>query len=90
MLMKMKIIVTLNLILKIMEISNISAADKDFLGSIEGFFERYIRNRAYYDKCEDAYERTEAQYEALMGRRRYKNYDTFRSAYSRYYKEKRG
>lgn len=74
----------------IMEISNISAADKDFIGSVEGFFERYIRNRAYYDKCEDAYERTEAQYEALMGRRRYKNYDTFRSAYSRYYKEKRG
>lgn len=68
--------------------SNVSAADKDFLGKPEGFFERYIRNRAYYDKCEDAYERTEGQYAALMGKRKYASYASFRAAYSRFYKRK--
>lgn len=68
--------------------SNVSAADKVFLFSAEGFFERYVRNRAYYDKCEDAYERTEAQYEALVGQRKYSSYASFRAAYSRFYKNK--
>lgn len=68
--------------------SNVSAADKVFLSTAEGFFERYVRNRAYYDKCEDAYERTEAQYEALVGQRKYSSYASFRAAYSRFYKNK--
>lgn len=67
--------------------SNVSAADKDFLGKPEGFFERYIRNRAYYDKCEEAYERTEEQYAALLGKRKYTSYGSFRAAYSRFYKK---
>lgn len=67
-------------------ISNISAADKDFLRGPEGFFERYIRNLAYYTKCIDAYERTEAQYIALTGAPRYQSYGSFRAAYSRFCK----
>lgn len=67
--------------------TTISAADKDFLRGAKGFMERYLRNRAYYDKCVDAYEQTERQYEALTGARRYKNYDSFRSAYSQYFRK---
>lgn len=67
--------------------SSVSAADKEFIGTVEGFFERYIRNRAYYDKCEDAYERTEEQYAALLGKRKYTSYGSFRAAYSRFYKK---
>lgn len=70
------------------DISTVSAADKDFLRSAEGFFERYIRNRAYYTKCEEAYQRTEAQYMALTGVTRYKSYESFRSAFSRFYSKK--
>lgn len=71
-----------------MTISSISAADREFLAGAEGFFTRYVRNRAYYPKCEDAYECTERQYQALTGKRRYKSYDSFRSAYSQYYRRK--
>lgn len=69
--------------------SNVSAADKDFIGATEGFFERYVRNLAYYDRCEEAYERTEAQYSALMGKPKYTSYGSFRAAYSRFYSKKR-
>jgi hypothetical protein len=68
--------------------SNVSAADKDFIGKTEGFFERYVRNLAYYDRCEEAYERTEAQYFALMGKLKYTSYGSFRAAYSRFYKKR--
>lgn len=67
--------------------SNVSAADKDFIGTPAGFFERYVRNLAYYDKCEEAYERTEEQYAALLGKRKYTSYGSFRAAYSRFYKK---
>lgn len=65
--------------------SIISATDKDFLNGVGGFIDRYIRNLAYYTKCEEAYERTEAQYVALIGQRRYKTYDSFRVAMSRHF-----
>ena len=68
--------------------SNVSAADKDFIGTPAGFFERYVRNLAYYDRCEEAYERTEAQYSALMGKPKYISYGSFRAAYSRFYKKR--
>lgn len=71
-----------------MTMSNVSAADKDFISSPAGFFDRYIKNRAYYPKCEEAYECTERQYVALMGKRKYKSYDSFRSALSQFYKRK--
>lgn len=70
-------------------ISHICAADRDFLGSAEGFFSRYIHNLAYYPSCADAYERTEAQYNALTGRNRYKSYDSFRSAYSQFCRQQK-
>lgn len=69
--------------------SNVSAADKDFIGTPAGFFERYVRNLAYYDRCEEAYERTEVQYSALMGKSKYTSYGSFRAAYSRFYKTKK-
>lgn len=66
----------------------ISASDQEFLRGAKGFMHRYLRNRAYYSKCQEAYEVTEKQYEALTGERRYKSYDSFRSAYSAFFKRK--
>lgn len=80
-------ILTLMTMMMTGEMSNVSAADKEFIGETEGFFKRYVRNLAYYDRCEEAYERTEAQYSALMGRRKYASYNSFRAAYSRFYKK---
>lgn len=68
--------------------TTISAADKEFLRGAKGFMQRYLRNRTYYAKCQEAYEVTERQHEALTGERRYKNYDSFRSAYSAFFKKK--
>lgn len=84
---RMVTILTLMTMMMTGEMSNVSAADKEFIGEIEGFFKRYVRNLAYYDRCEEAYERTEAQYSALMGRRKYASYNSFRAAYSRFYKK---
>jgi hypothetical protein len=75
---------TTKIIAAMMNGTNITAADRDFIDGAKGFFERYIRNRAYYSLCEDAYERTEQQYQALMGKRRYRSYDSFRSAFSQF------
>lgn len=84
---RMVTILTLMTMMMTGEMSNVSATDKEFIGETEGFFKRYVRNLAYYDRCEEAYERTEAQYSALMGRRKYASYNSFRAAYSRFYKK---
>lgn len=68
--------------------TTINASDKEFLRGAKGFMERYLRNRTYYGKCQEAYDVTERQYEALTGARRYKNYDSFRAAYSAYFKKR--
>lgn len=68
--------------------TTISAADRDFLAGAKGFMERYLANRAYYHTCRAAYEQTEAQYKILTGSTRYKSYDSFRVAYSNFYRRK--
>ena len=67
--------------------TNISAADRDFLDGTKGFMERYVRNRAYFLTCHEAYEFTEKQYAELMGKPRYSSYESFRTNYSKYYRK---
>lgn len=67
----------------------ISAADKDFLNGTAGFIARYIQNRAYYATCREAYEVTEQQYQAIMGRPRYSGYRSFTSACTKYYAKRK-
>lgn len=66
-------------------LTNISAADRDFLDGTKGFMERYLRNIPYFAKRKEAYEHTEAQYTALMGHPRYSSYESFRTNYTKYY-----
>lgn len=69
--------------------TNISAADRDFLDGTKGFMERYLRNRAYFVTCKEAYEHTEQQYAELIGKPRYSSYESFRNNYSKFYRKKR-
>lgn len=70
-----------------MIMTNISASDRDFLDGTRGFMERYLRNRAYFVTCKEAYEHTELQYAELMGKPRYSSYESFRNNYSKYYRK---
>ena len=72
-----------------MTISTITTSDQDFLRGAQGFIERYLRNLAYYTSRAEAYEATERQYIALMGRPRYSDYKSFRSAYSKFCERKK-
>lgn len=67
--------------------TNISASDRDFLDGTAGFMTRYLRNRAYFTTCKEAYEHTERQYAELMGKPRYSSYESFRTNYSKYYRK---
>lgn len=67
----------------------ISPADKDLISGIDGFIARYIQNRAFFATCQEAYEITEQQYAAVMGRRRYRDYDSFRVAQSKHNKKRK-
>lgn len=71
-----------------MTMTNISAADRYFLDGTKGFIERYVRNRAYFLTCAEAYEHTERQYVELMGHPRYSSYESFRANYSKYYRKR--
>lgn len=69
--------------------TNISASDRDFLAGTAGFMTRYLRNRAYFTTCKEAYEHTERQYTELMGKPRYSSYESFRNNYSKFYRKKK-
>lgn len=56
---------------------------QEFVSTTDGFEHRFIMNLPYYDSHEDAYEATERQYFHVMGRRKYKDYASFRAARSR-------
>lgn len=64
--------------------TNISAADRDFLSGTAGFMERYTRNCVYFLKRKEAYEHTELQYIELLGHPRYTSYESFRTAFSKF------
>lgn len=65
--------------------TNISAADRDFLDGTKGFIDRYVRNCAYFPIRKEAYEHTESQYIALMGHPKYSSYESFRTNLSKFY-----
>jgi hypothetical protein len=50
---------------------------------------RYLRNRAYFTTCKEAYEHTESQYAELMGKPRYSSYESFRNNYSKFFRKKK-
>lgn len=59
-----------------------------FIASTSGFMDRYLFNRGFYDTCREAYEATEGQYRRIVGRNRYASYDSFRTAYSQFFRRK--
>lgn len=67
------------------ETNNIlDAATSRFIVTPAGFYERYASLLAYYETNEQAYDATERQYTSVVGRRRFKSYDSFKSAYSQW------
>lgn len=53
------------------------------------FVERYIKLLPKFESCAQAYEAAEIEHKAWTGRRRYKNFDVFKNAVHRYWKEQR-
>ena len=53
------------------------------------FVQQFHRMLAYYDTNVDAYEAVERQYEKQHGKRKYSNYDSFRTVMARKHKEKK-
>lgn len=62
---------------------------KAFIADTAGFMQRYLFNRGFYQSCKEAYEHTEEQYRQIIGRNRYASYDSFRSAYTQFYRRHR-
>lgn len=59
-----------------------------FISTSAGFYERYVYMLAYYETNEQAYEAAERQYVKIVGRRRFKGYESFKSAYSQWCKRR--
>jgi len=57
--------------------------------TVEGFIKRYLEMLTDYGSCQHAYEAAERQYEANFGKRKYSDYDTFRTILSRHVNKKR-
>lgn len=73
--------------MKNMKHTHLTALDEHtrrFIASTEGFYERYISNLAFFDTNKAAYEATERQFSFVTGRLKFKNYDVFKAAYSRF------
>ena len=62
--------------------SKLTASERELL-TVSGFMKAYYRNLSECDSYQEAYERTEEKYQALYGRRRYKNYESFRKSRDR-------
>lgn len=62
--------------------SKLTASERELL-TVSGFMKAYYRNLSECDSYLEAYERTEEKYQALYGRRRYKNYESFRKSRDR-------
>jgi hypothetical protein len=58
------------------------------LQKIEGFYAEWISRFAYSKSNEEAYESTEVFFQAYFGKRRFKNYDCFRSSVSQWLKKR--
>jgi hypothetical protein len=60
------------------------------LQTMQGFYEEWISRFGYAKDNADAYEMTEVFFQAYFGKRRFKNYDSFRARLSQWQKEERG
>ncbi len=53
--------------------------------NLSEFIKVWFARLPYYESYEEAYESIEREFEKKFGRRRYKNWETFKSAKSRYF-----
>lgn len=53
------------------------------LSTVEGFDKRFHQLTMQHDTYEEAYEALEAEYRFIFGRRRYKNYESYRKSKSK-------
>lgn len=60
-----------------------------FISGSQGFYERYVKMLAYYETNEQAYEATERQYAEVVGKRRFANFQSFKTAYSQFCRRRR-
>jgi hypothetical protein len=58
------------------------------LQKIEGFYNEWTSRFGYAKSNEEAYEMTEVFFQAYFGKRRFKNYDCFRSSVSQWLKKR--
>lgn len=70
--------------------TRLDANTSRFISNPAGFYDRYILLLAYYETNEQAYEATERQYAEIVGRRRFKCYESFKSSYSQWCKRRSG
>ena len=57
--------------------------------NLSDFIQLWFSRLPYYKTYEDAYESIEIEFEKKFKRRRYKNFDTFKAAKSRYFSNKK-
>lgn len=62
--------------------SKLTANEKDLL-TVNGFMKAYYSQLSKSSSYNEAYEEVEKQYVSIYGRRRYKNYDSFRKVRDR-------
>ncbi|MBW1612420.1 MAG: hypothetical protein JRJ57_00265 [Deltaproteobacteria bacterium] len=62
--------------------SKLTASERELL-TVSGFMRAYYRNLSECESYQEAYEETEKKYVALFGRRRYRNYESFRKTRDR-------
>lgn len=68
------------------ETTQLDAATSRFISTPAGFYERYAYLLAYYETNEQAYDATERQYASVVGRARFRAYESFKSSYSQWCK----
>jgi hypothetical protein len=59
------------------------------LQTMQGFYEEYISRLGYTSSNAEAYETTEVFFQAYFGKRRFKNYESFRARMSQFQSEKK-
>jgi hypothetical protein len=59
------------------------------LQTMQGFYDEYISRLGYTSSNAEAYETTEVFFQAYFGKRRFKNYDSFRARMSQFQNEKK-
>jgi len=60
------------------------------LGEMSRFISFTLENLGYWKNMEESYEHTERMHELYFGKKKFANYETFRSAKSQYLKKLKG